>query len=310
MATRKANRHIYLLLGENEIEKKRFIDEIIKKEKPDEVETIFADEVDTDRILEKLSGRDIFFSKKVVIVHSAEKINKKKFVEHIKDLPDTTILIMTSPQNPRAFDREIQLAIEKIGVVKTFWSPFPTVMKSKLLEEARRVKLRLEPAVIDLLMEKNGTDLTMSVRDLEQLASSSDEGELITLEKAVSILGSKPVNRDVFALVDAVMKGEKESVYRIWKELVMEGEHPLKLIKMIERTARLVWSAKGINGDKNEIKNKLGITSKMELNKVFAFSQQVSENKLRKVFHALYQADRMIKSGKEDLAIVEIIGSV
>ena len=158
-----------------------------------------------------------------------------------------------------------------------------------------------------------GSDLWLMSNEVDKLALYAG-GRRIE-EEDVRALVSHAQEANIFAMVDAIFEFRVGAAQELLQRLTKQGVAPVQLLAMISRQVRIVFQIKELRNLKktrNEIQNKLGLTSDFVLRKAWEQADKYSPERLRAVYHRLLETDIAIKTGKYngDLAIDILIAEL
>jgi DNA polymerase-3 subunit delta len=103
--------------------------------------------------------------------------------------------------------------------------------------------------------------------------------------------------------VDAIMEFRIGTAQELLQQLLNRGAAPAQLLVMLSRQVRIIFQIKEMRNRKktrNEIQNKLGLTSDFVLRKAWEQADKYTPARLREVYHRLLESDQSIKTGKYD----------
>jgi DNA polymerase-3 subunit delta len=108
---------------------------------------------------------------------------------------------------------------------------------------------------------------------------------------------------NVFAMIDAIIEFKAGVAQGLLQQLLKQGAIPAYLLVMLARQVQLIVRVKELRDQRksrNEIQDKLGLTSSFVLRKAWEQADKYSMARLREVYHKLLECDLSIKTGKRD----------
>ena len=96
---------------------------------------------------------------------------------------------------------------------------------------------------VDLIISKVGYELSNIMKELEKLFIYKDKDKKITKEDVEEVI-TKNIEKNIFELTNAIVDRNKEKINRIYKELILAGEDPIKLIVTLSNQFRLILQVK------------------------------------------------------------------
>ena len=294
----------YLFLGEEEGEKDKYIKRIIGMAVAEEGERQNATgrfHIEND---EFLSGSDfalsptMFSSRRMCVMYNINTLqfNKNSAVFHdlVFNLPDSTILIMTSLENkPPIF-----MSADVLALTKTvqFWRYFDTDIYKYVSMSFRRLGLAIDDRAVELLIERTGNDIKKIDDAIDMLRFSGRSGAIgtETIRDCVDDLK----DASIFEFIDSLFKLEKKSL-ALFKKIFENGTPDLKIIYMILRQAEMIEEyytliEGGMSAE--EAARQAGVYSKNREN-FRRYTEKLPPDKLKRVFPLISSADYQLKSG-------------
>ena len=223
----------------------------------------------------------------------------KSIADCVSRIPDFTELVLVDGRigNHNPLLRELSA----MAPVKSF----PLLKEAKLRQWIERrvteVGGSISPRAVDLLVRFVGSDLWIMANEVDKLTllvggRRIEEGD-------VRAVVSYTQEANVFALVDAILEFRAGFAQELLQRLLKQGAAPAYLLVMLSRQVQLLVRVRGLRSrgrSRNEIQNKLGLTSDFVLRKALEQADKYSPARLREVYHQLLEADLSIKTGKYD----------
>ncbi|MDD2233723.1 MAG: DNA polymerase III subunit delta [Desulfitobacteriaceae bacterium] len=266
--------------------------------------------------IEILAGRDIkpadivnvanlvsFFQRRLVVVEDIPYFQEghseslAPFFRYFADPnPDTCLLFITEKVHK---GRKFYKALAEAGVIYEFKIPGSSAeWKTWLLSELESRGKSMSPSTFSFFLDWAGQSPGVLSQELDKLAVYVGEEKTIQAEdiRSVSI---KTVEANVFELLDAVAQ-RKISLALNKLNQVLREEHPLKILTLLVRQARLllgacIWRSRGENVA--GLTAALGIKSAYEARKIWTQSQRMSAEQLVKALQECLKTEIALKTG-------------
>lgn len=272
---------VYLLIGEEEEDKREIIDLVIDNLSKDsgEVEkyTFFGDEVEISKILDELQTYSFFDYTKVVVVKNAEKLNfNESFYSYIRNPNAKSVLFLLSGKND--ISHKLQRAVEKSGRVVKFWKNFQDVIEMWLITELKNMNIKTDIKTVRYIIEITGNQKADILNQIKTISNFLKEGESLDVEKVKNIV-SRIAKYTVFDLINSIFIKDSIELIKIFRTLIKNGEELtiinyfiwkyLKTLltassyKMMGYTDTQIVSALDLNKKKLMAKRVMGIISKI-----------------------------------------------
>ncbi len=294
---------LYLLLGEEEGDKDKAVDAIVKKIfTSDEARknSLGRFHMGSDTVMnaaEFALSQSMFFPEKVCIINNVEKIkesaDKALFHECIDSLPDHTTLIMTTPENrpPAVFTSE---QVKGFKIVQ-FWRFFDQDIYKYIVINLKKTGLTIDDRAIELLIELTGKDIKKIDDAMEMIHYSGEAGLVDSAMIRNYIHDVKTIS--MYDFIDALFMKDKYSM-KLLRRIQEEGVPELLLLNLICKQAETVENIQklvesGLSMD--EAVKKSGVYAKHR-EKYWHFVKILPPEKIQKIFPLISAADMRLKS--------------
>jgi DNA polymerase-3 subunit delta len=307
-------------------------DEFAITRKLSEFDSIFSDSTSADMNTARLEARTMsedelnnavnsmpFLASQrlVLLANPSARYNKpeprKKFLEFIEKIPDSTRLVMYEIIEPREAEKHWlnKWAQKQDGNVKTqaFMMPRIKDMSGWIVNETKRQGGQIEPAAAEKLVEMVGADTRQAAQEISKLLTYVNWARPIKVQdvEAVSIVTAEP---DIFAMVDALASGNGRSAQKLLHRL-LENDDPFSVWGMVVRQFRLILQAREVldaQGGVNEVTSALGVHP-FVAEKVAGQARRFSLASLEKIYHKLLEIDEAAKRSQVplDLAMETLV---
>jgi len=226
-------------------------------------------------------------------------------VEALPQVPKSTTLVFVdgpaTPGNP------MLAALKRVAGVVII--PFPQFdlrdqkgeLAAWIRERAELYGARLEGRAIAAMADLIGSDLWTIDSELRKLATYADD-EVVT-EALVRELVSQVREANAFAMVDAIVEGRTQDAVRLLKQLIADGDSPLRLLSLVARQYRMLIIAHELqarNVRQSDMGKSLGTQSPWAVEKVLKQLRLYTLEQLRAAYRRLLEADLSIKRGIYD----------
>ena len=156
--------------------------------------------------------------------------------------PDVVCLIVTDKLDKKAGDAAWVRAVEKQGVWVPVWPVQTAALPAWLRARAKQLKVEIEPAAAQLIVDRVEGNLLAAKQELEKLALLAGGGP-IGAELVLRSVGDS-ARYDVFQLAEAAAGGDAERALRVLLGLKSEGVEPTLILWALVRELRGLWQAR------------------------------------------------------------------
>jgi len=224
--------------------------------------------------------------------------------QRLPEVPQTTVLVFIDGAVRR--DNLLLKQLAPLAQVRDF-----PELRGNALSEWIRNRIKdgggvISPEAVKMLAAYAGDNLWVLASEIDKLLLYCG-GKRIE-EKDVKEVVSYAREANVFTMVDALIEGRSATAAPLMQQMLDEGAAAPYILFMITRQVRLLVEIKDLLNRKcnrNEIRERLGISNDFVLNKALEQSRNYSMERLEQIYHKILEADISIKQGiwKGDLAL-------
>ena len=210
-------------------------------------EIIEGDDATPEIAANALSAMTFAIGRRFIVVDGAERWKDADVKQHLtpllKDLdPDTTVAFFAREDGRLKVPKALHDAVKAAGGVITA----EQVLKSKELPrwvqgEATKLKMSIDNTAAQALVAAVGDRQQRLLRELEKLALEHGADATIGIDE-VEAVASHSAERQVWALVDALMARDQKAATSVYLELRAQGEALARLVPLMARRVREVLS--------------------------------------------------------------------
>lgn len=189
----------------------------------------------------------------------------------------------------------------------------PRNLRQWIQQRVSHYQATIEPKASQVLSERIGHDLTLADTELIKLATYTDGERPITAED-VELLTPYTAEANIFHMVDALGQRNGQVALRLLRQLLDDGDEPLRIFGMIVRQYRLLLqvreqldSGRSIGGAAQA----MGLTD-FVAKKLAPQARKYRLEQLEHIYRHLLQVDLEIKTGKlePDLALDTLVAEL
>ena len=296
---------LYLLYGTENYLIKKEIDKILNANSIEKINVSeYNLEIDNFKdIIEDANTISLFADKKAIIVNNSYIFTGKNvksendpelFLDYFKNINPDSIIIFTVDSEKLDERKKLVKEIRKIGTVKEFNKKNDLTDILKNMFEDYNISIQ----DIRFMLDRCGNNLDILSQEVNKIKIYKDEDKNITKEDIIN-LTSKNIDIDIFGFVDTIINKNKNKALEIYKEMLIDGEEPIKILVILANQFRIIYQAKelyrqGYSG--NDIATMIGIHPyriKLALEK----ARDYNSNTLLKYLEKLADLDYDIKVG-------------
>jgi len=163
----------------------------------------------------------------------------------VRPPPDVISLIVTGKLDKKTADAAWVRAIEKQGVWIPVWPVDAAAMPGWLRARAKALRMQIEPAAAQLIVERVEGNLLAAKQELEKLRmlQPNEMNEPIGVDLVLRSVGDS-ARYDVFQLAQAAAAGDAARASHVLSGLKSEGVEPSLILWALVRELRGLWQAR------------------------------------------------------------------
>ncbi len=268
-------------------------------------------EADPRAIVSAVRTLPMMAKHRLVIVRDVDEMKateQAELVSYVSAPVAESCLVLTAEKA----DQRLKLvaACKKSGVLVKLDPLYERQLPAFLEEEARARGVRFGRGVASLVCNEIGADLGQLADAVERLAifvggTDALAGREVTVKDVEEVVvGAR--QRSVFELAEAVGQGDRVRALTILHALILARESGVRLVAMLARHVRQLWTCKSLAGErlnKFDLAGRLGVAP-FFVDGISAQARRQSEDALERMHAALYQTDLELKSSRVDDALL------
>lgn len=259
---------LYLLYGTENYLIKKEIDKILDTNSIEKINVSeYNLEIDNFKdIIEDANTISLFADKKAIIINNSYIFTGKNvksdndpelFLDYFKNINPDSIIIFTVDSEKLDERKKLVKEIKKVGTVKDFNKKNDLTDILKNMFEGYNINIQ----DIRFMIDRCGNNLDILSQEVNKIKIYKDEDKNVTRDDIIN-LTSKNIDIDIFGFVDTIVNKNKEKALEIYKEMLINGEEPIKILVILANQFRIIYQAKelykqGYSG--NDIATMIGI---------------------------------------------------
>ena len=288
---------VYLLLGDDEERKSRGVEKLRAGRT---VETYDASVTGPESIVSACNSFSLFGEGPFVVLKDLDAWNaaqKAVIVDYLEDpSPGSDLILLGRKLGTR---ERLFKAVQNSGEIHTFEQPTGKALVRWLVGHAKKVGLDLPEDVAEDLANRCSGDKMRLLQETEKLALYV--GDRTATQEDVAALCPPDVQSNIFAFVDSLAAGDRESALRSLEDLTGTGEPPLRLTFMIRRQFQLVARASALAGrglPRKEIASSLKVPP-FVARKLEEQGRQLDDDNLERALAMIQDLESGLKGGSD-----------
>ncbi|HRY59946.1 MAG TPA: DNA polymerase III subunit delta [Patescibacteria group bacterium] len=317
---------VFLIHGEDDYlarEKLNFFKQgFIKKYGDLNISVYNNENIDLDGIMNDVVSAPFLSEKKMIILEGIltelKKDDRKKFIELIKKVPDTSVFFIYENRNlgdKKTKNKDIDEIIKSLRAKNIF--EFKKISEFDIAkyiqQKIRSSEYKMDSRAINTLATLVGPNTRQIDNEIKKLFAYKFQEKEITADDVLNLVKAN-VNKGVFDLTDALAKKDLKESQKIIKHLVETGENPISILGMITfhfRNLLLVKLAQAQKLREGDVIKETGMHP-FVYKKTTSQSRGFDMNKIKEIYHKICQTDFEMKTGEKEpeLAIDLLIAKI
>ena len=306
-------KHIYLLYGEEAYLVRQYRDRLRDSlcVEGDTMNTsVFSGKDIRPASLIDLSETMPFFAERRVIFVENSGFFKKSpedLAAYLGELPETTYFIFVEEEVDKR--GKMYKQVKKFGSVVEFKRQTDAVLMQWILGKLKKENKRITRPVMELFLDKTGTDMELITQELEKLLCYTMEKDVIEAADVEAICANQ-INGKIFDMVDAIGRKEQKKALDLYYDLLMLKEPAMRILYLVTRHFQILMQLRDMTGkgfDNKQMAAKAGVPE-FAVRKYLGQAKSFSLAQLEEIVRASVQTDENIKTGQmADQLAVELL---
>lgn len=306
-------KHIYLLYGEEAYLVRQYRDRLRDSlcVEGDTMNTsVFSGKDIRPASLIDLSETMPFFAERRVIFVENSGFFKKSpedLAAYLGELPETTYFIFLEEEVDKR--GKMYKQVKKFGSVVEFKRQTDAVLMQWILGKLKKENKRITRPVMELFLDKTGTDMELITQELEKLLCYTMEKDVIEAADVEAICANQ-INGKIFDMVDAIGRKEQKKALDLYYDLLMLKEPAMRILYLVTRHFQILMQLRDMTGkgfDNKQMAAKAGVPE-FAVRKYLGQAKSFSLAQLEEIVRASVQTDENIKTGQmTDQLAVELL---
>ena len=144
-----------------------------------------------------------------------------------------------------------------------------------------------------------GKNVDILISEIEKMIVYKENDKLVTI-KDINDISCKGFKDNVFDLTDGIMKRDYKKIYECYKDLIILGEEPIKIIALLANQFLLTYQVKLLNSNGKRSKEIADVLKVHPYRVKLALETDYLIYELESILKKLHELDYDIKSGKLD----------
>lgn len=263
-------------------------------------------------VLEDADTLPFFSDHKVVVIQNAvfltkgnalDKADLEALKKYLSQEAHQTTLIFVHDNDNLDTSKDIVKLLMKGAVVEHVKKLDPQSFRSYVLDVLKSKKLKLSADALNELIFRLDENMSNAQQEIEKLSLYASNIQ----QSDVEALVSRPLDNEVFHLVNALLDKDMKRAFSIWNDMMVLNMEPLSFVGLIASQLRLMYQVSLLHEQgyhREEMINLLSAGTPTinvgRINRMLALSKQSRPARILEILNRLAQLDHKSKVGLLD----------
>lgn len=186
-----------------------------------------------------------FAERRLILIEDSGFFKKscEELADYIPEIPQTAYIVFVESE----IDRRGRLykAVNKAGCAVEFGAQDEQLLIRWILGRLKKENKKITQSVMQLFLNKTGTDMGNIDKELEKLLCYTMEKDVIEAEDVEAVCTSQISNR-IFDMVNAIGKRQQKLALSLYYDLLALKEQPMRILYLINRQFRILMDLKSM----------------------------------------------------------------
>ena len=306
-------KHIYLLYGEEaylvRLYRDRLRDSLCVEGDTMNTSVFSGKDIRPASLIDLSETMPFFAERRVIFVENSGFFKKspEDLAAYLGELPETTYFIFVEEEVDKR--GKMYKQVKKFGSVVEFKRQTDAVLMQWILGKLKKENKRITRPVMELFLDKTGTDMELITQELEKLLCYTMEKDVIEAADVEAICANQ-INGKIFDMVDAIGRKEQKKALDLYYDLLMLKEPAMRILYLVTRHFQILMQLRDMTGkgfDNKQMAAKAGVPE-FAVRKYLGQAKSFSLAQLEEIVRASVQTDENIKTGQmADQLAVELL---
>ena len=303
---------VYLLYGQEAYLKKQYKDKLRKALVSEGDNMNFSvyegKNINPKEIIDLAETLPFFAERRVILIENSGflKGTCEDLADYLVAPSESTCFIFVEEEVDKR--SKLYKTINKIGKVVEFGEQNEDLLIRWIVGRLRKENKNITRDVLQLFMDKTGSDMGNIDRELEKLICYAMDKDVIEAEDVEAVTTEQITNR-IFEMVNAIAEHEQKKALDLYYDLLTLKEPPMRILFLITRQFQILLNVKDMSGkgfDQGTIASKVGIPP-FAVRKNQAQARGFSKEQLKQALVDGVELEEAVKTGRmNDQMAVEL----
>lgn len=303
---------VYLLYGEEAYLKKQYKDKLKKALIAEGDNMNFSayegKNINPKEIIDLAETLPFFAERRVILIENSGFLKgaSEDLADYLAAPSESTCFVFVEEEVDKR--SKLYKAISKTGRVVEFGEQKEELLVRWIVGRLRKENKNITRDVLQLFMDKTGSDMGNIDRELEKLVCYAMEKDVIEAEDVEAVTTEQITNR-IFEMVNAIAEHEQKKALDLYYDLLTLKEPPMRILFLITRQFQILLNVKDMSRkgfEQGTIASKVGIPP-FAVRKNQAQARGFSKEQLKQALVDGVELEEAVKTGRmNDQMAVEL----
>lgn len=304
---------VYLLYGEEAYLKKQYSHKLKQAlSKPgDTMNAAFYEgkNINPGEIIDLAETLPFFAEHRLIMLENSGvfKSSAEELADYMKHIADSTCFVFVEDEVDKR--SKMYKAVKNAGRIVEFQRQTEDVLTRWILARLSREQKKITKPVLQLFLEKTGTDMENIDKELEKLFCYTLEREIISAEDVEAVCVVQTTNK-IFEMVNKLAEKKQKQALELYYDLIALKEPPMRILFLIARQFQILLQVKDMKRqgyDNKSIAAKVKIPE-FAVRRNSAQAGSFSMERLKEAVSDCVQMEEDVKTGNlNDRLAVELL---
>ncbi len=295
--------NVYLLYGEEDYLKDQYKHRLLKALGAEEDTMNFSrfegKGVSENELIDLAETMPFFADHRVILLEDTGfcKTKTEKLASYLEQPPEYLVMIFAEKEVDKR--NKLYKTIGKSGYAAEFSTQKTDVLMRWVLSILKKENKKITQPVMELFLEKTGTDMGRISQELEKLLSYTMGREIIRAEDVQEICTTR-VENQIFAMVRAVSERNQKKALQLYYDLLALKEPPMRILYLLAREMNLILQVKELKKagfDQKAIASRAGIAP-FAVRNYLPLTNRYTSEELEQAIEDFTETETAVKTGR------------
>lgn len=263
-------------------------------------------------VLEDADTLALFSEKKVVVVNNAlfltkgnalDKQSHESLLSYLKQADHQSTMIFVHDNDNLDTSKDIVKALMQNAEIHRVKKLETSEFRSFVLDLVHKSKLKMTPAAFEEFLFRLDENMSTAHHEIEKLIIYNEPVDLEEVEALVS----RPLDNEVFHLVNALLDKNMKRAFSIWNDMMVLNMEPLSFVGLIASQLRLMYQVSLLNKEGYHREDMINLLSAgtptinvSRVNRMLNLSRKTKPERILQILNRLAELDQKSKVGLLD----------